>query len=215
MEIYRLQGSSRARDGECCKTYFKVNITDAQSRVSFKSFFHYCAQDKGLIRTSSFSESSLFFSENSFDSLSQPLQQNSKKIYSRTDRRLMPLLLPHEDASPFLGNFAMMSFFHASGTFTSHALLKSSSSANALLVWPAFNLSAVILSSPGALFPFDWWLRYLLPGDVFSFHSYLEACILYDSFILWVWSIKCLFEVFCPPVELIFFFRLHFPHSHP
>ena len=72
-----------------------------------------------------------------------------------TDRRLIPLYLPNTDRSPFFGNFTMVPFCHASGTFSSyHTLLKSYLRAPALATGSAVNMSADTLSFPCVLFPF-------------------------------------------------------------
>ena len=72
-------------------------------------------------------------------------------IFPSTDKRLIPLQLPHIDRSPFLGSFMMIPFFQVSGTFSSsHTSLKSFIRALALMMGSAFNMYAVILSSPGS-----------------------------------------------------------------
>ena len=90
-----------------------------------------------------------------FNGLPRSLRRTLQKIFPDTDRRLMPLQLPHADRSPLFGSLTMMPLFHASGTFSSsHTLLHSFFKDLALVVGSAFNMSAVTLSSPGALFPF-------------------------------------------------------------
>ena len=77
-----------------------------------------------------------------------------QKIFPGTDRRLIPLQLPHTERSPFFGSFTMMPFFQSSGTFSSsHAWLNSFTSICALRCRSALSMSAVRRSSPGALFP--------------------------------------------------------------
>ena len=45
-------------------------------------------------------------------------------------------------------------------------------------------------------------------------HFHAETCVFYDSFFVWVWSVKCLFEVFCPIAEQIFHQNFSIPSLH-